>query len=101
MESLALGPLLLLAVLAAATSAAAGRAVARTWRSPLTLIFYSVLLGLVVEFLAYALFGASLMSLSGAIMAFGWTLFCAFLAFRWTRIRQMAVQYGFTETDPA
>jgi hypothetical protein len=96
MESLALGPLLLLGILAAAASAAAGRAVARTWRSPFTLIFYAFLLGLVVEFLAYALFGASLMSWEGAALAFGWTLVCAVLAFRWTRARLMAVQYGFT-----
>jgi hypothetical protein len=101
MESLALGPLLLLGLLAAATSAAAGRAVARTWRSPLTLIFYAVLLGLAVEFLAYALFGASLMSLSGAALAFGWTLSWGFIAFRVTRARQMAVQYGFTLHPPA
>lgn len=101
MESLALGPLLLLGVLSAAASAAAGRAVARTWRAPLTLIFYAVLLGLVVEFLAYALFGASLMSLSGVAFAFGWTLFCALVAFRLTRARQMVVQYGFTRAPEA
>jgi hypothetical protein len=101
MESLALGPLLLLGVLSAAASAAAGRAVARTWRAPLTLIFYAVLLGLVVEFLAYALFGASLMSLSVVVFAFGWTLFCALVAFRLTRARQMVVQYGFTRAPEA
>ena len=98
MESLALGPLLLLGILSAAASAAAGRAVARTWRAPLTLVFYAVLLGLVVEFLGFALFGASLMSLSGAAFAFGWTLFCALIAFRLTRTRQMVVQYGFTRS---
>ncbi|MEN9708924.1 MAG: hypothetical protein RIQ68_1332 [Pseudomonadota bacterium] len=98
MENLGLGPLLLLGVLSAAASAAAGRAVARTWRAPLTLVFYAVLLGLVVEFLSFALFGASLMGFSGAAFAFGWTLLCALIAFRVTRARQMLVQYGFTRT---
>jgi len=101
MESLAFGPLLLLGVLSGAASFAAGRAVARTWRAPLTLIFYAVLLGLVVEFLSFALFGASLMSFSGAAFAFGWTLLCALIAFRLTRARQMVVQYGFTRAPEA
>ncbi len=101
MESLALGHILLLGLLSAAAAAAAGRAVARTWRAPVTLIVYAVLLGLVVEFLAYALFGASLMSISGAAFAFGWTLLCALIAFRLTRARQMVVQYGFTRAPKA
>ncbi len=101
MEQLSLVPLILLGVLGGAAAMAAGRAVARTWRAPATLVFYALLLGLVVEFLAYALFGAALMSLGGLAFAFGWTLLCALVSFRFTRTRQMAIQYGFTQQGPA
>ena len=101
MEQLTLAPLILLGLLGGAAAMAAGRAVARTWRAPLTLVVYAFLLAWVLEFLAYALFGVALMSLAGLAFAFGWTLFCGLVAFRITRSRQMADQYGFTRRDPA
>jgi len=100
MGVLAFLPLVLLALLGGAASAAAGRAVALTWRAPLILVFIAFLLALVMVFLGYALFELAPRP-SGLALAFGWTLAVALAAFRLTRARQMVVQYGFTRAPEA
>jgi hypothetical protein len=100
MSSSPLLALILLALLGGAASAAAGRAVAQSWRAPVVLFFYAFLLALVLVFLGQALFDMT-PRLSGLAAAFGWTLALAMTAFRLTRARQMAVQYGFTRTPEA
>ncbi len=93
-------PLILLALLGGAASAAAGRAVAQTWRAPMILFFYAFLLALVLLFLAFALFDVS-PRLSGLALAFGWSLAFARVAFQLTRARQMVAQYSFTRHPKA
>lgn len=116
--------LFLTVVLGGAASAAAGRAVARSWRRPRILIFYALLLACGFGFLDYALFdnpvipggrilddvgllatapGAGLSDMPAALAGLGvnmvFLLAVALAAFRRTRARQMAVQYGFIHTQ--
>jgi hypothetical protein len=117
--------LLLTVILGGAASAAAGRAVARTWRRPRVLVLYALLLACAFGFLDYALFenpvipawrigedlalfptapGAALADLPKALAGLGinfaFLLGVGLLAFHRTRARQMAVQYGFTSSQP-
>ena len=70
-----------------------GRALAHTWRPAWQVFFYVLLLGCVVRFIHYSLFGGTL--LSGqyyvvdtvVLMAFG------FLGFRLARVSQMVTHY--------
>jgi hypothetical protein len=112
--------LLLTVILGGAASAAAGRAVARTWRRPRVLALYALLLACAFGFLDYALFDnpvipggrivddvAMLMfadlprALAGLAVNFVFLLAVALLAFSRTRARQMAVQYGFISAPPS
>jgi hypothetical protein len=118
--------LLLTVILGGAASAAAGRAVARTWRRPRVLALYALLLACAFGFLDYALFDnpvipggrivddvAMLASAPAAALAdlprafaglavnFVFLLAVALGSFRRTRARQMAVQYGFISAQPS
>jgi hypothetical protein len=118
--------ILLTVILGGAASAAAGRAVARSWRRPRVLVFYALLLGAAFGFLDYALFenpvipggriledlamlrsapAVALADLARALAGLGvnfiFMLAVALIAFRRTRARQMSVQYGFTARQPA
>ncbi|MDB5642788.1 MAG: conserved rane protein of unknown function [Hyphomicrobiales bacterium] len=112
--------LLLTVILGGAASAAAGRAVARSWRRPRVLVLYAFLLACAFGFLDYALFdnpviplfrlgedlamlarapGAALADLPRALAGLGvnfvFLLAVGLAAYARTRSRQMAVQYGF------
>lgn len=73
---------------------AAGRALARTWRSMAMIALYMVFLTAGVRFLHYALYGESLLSLQFFVVAYVWNLLIAALGYRSTRAGQMATQYS-------
>lgn len=70
-----------------------GRAVALTWKHNIQLVLYILVLGLVVRFIHFALFEATLLTLhfylvdTLILMSFG------FAGWRHTRARQMTTQY--------
>ena len=71
----------------------AGRAVAITWRPPLQLVFYTLILGLVIRFIHFALFEATLLTLHYYIVDTLVLLAFAFAGWRYNRARQMTTQY--------
>lgn len=79
-----------------------GQATALTWRSPGTMIPYAALLAATVRFLDFALFGGTLLSLTGFVCV--WVLLSAMAGagFKATRAGQMASQYPwlFSRTGP-
>ena len=75
-----------------------GRAVASTWRTPLQLAWYMVILGLAVRFIHFALFGGTLLSGYYFVVDFLVILIFAFLGMRFTRAGQIAEQYSFAFT---
>ncbi|KPH75476.1 MULTISPECIES: DUF6867 family protein [Bosea] len=70
-----------------------GRAVAMTWKPNVQLVLYILVLGLVVRFIHFALFEATLLTLhyyivdTVVLMGFG------FAGWRYNRARQMTTQY--------
>lgn len=72
-----------------------GRAVASTWRTPLQLAGYMVLLCLAVRFIHFALFGGTLLSGYYFVVDFIVIMIFAFLGMRYTRAGQIATQYSF------
>ena len=79
-----------------------GRAVALTWKPNIQLVLYILVLGLVLRFIHFALFQATLLTLhyyiidTIVLMAFG------FAGWRYNRARQMTTQYRwlFERTGP-
>jgi len=71
----------------------AGRAIALTWRPPAMVLGTALLLGLVIRFLHFALFGDPLLAAVPFLVETGVVLAAGLLAFRWTRARQMVRQY--------
>jgi hypothetical protein len=80
-------------ILGGGAAALAGRAIALTWRPWWQIVAYMLILGAVVRFIHYALFGATLLSFhyyvvdAAVCMAFG------FVGFRAARAKQMVSQY--------
>ncbi len=72
-----------------------GRAVAQTWRTPLQLAGYMVILSLAVRFIHFALFRGTLLSPYYLVIDFLVILVFAFLGMRYTRAGQIARQYSF------
>lgn len=70
-----------------------GRAVAITWRPPVQLLIYTAILGLVIRFIHFALFEATLLSphyyIVDTIVLFAFS----FAGWRYNRARQMTTQY--------
>ena len=85
--------LLVTAVLGGGAAALAGRAVALTWRPWWQVVVYMLMLGAVVRFIHFALFGGTLLSIhyyavdTLVCMAFG------FAGFQAARARRMVAQY--------
>jgi hypothetical protein len=79
-----------------------GRAIAVTWKPNIQLVIYILVLGLVLRFIHFALFQATLLTLhyyivdTIVLMAFG------FAGWRYNRARQMTTQYRwlFERTGP-
>jgi hypothetical protein len=70
-----------------------GQALARNWRPVAQLPLYVLLLAAADRFLLYALFGASLLSPSGYVVAVIVLLAAAGASFRITRAARMVAQY--------
>jgi len=70
-----------------------GRAVARTWGSFRTLIFYLLLLGLVVRFIHHALFEGTMTSVQYYLCDTAVLMIIGLIGFRYTRTKQMVTQY--------
>ena len=73
---------------------ATGRAIAKTWRPPMMLAPYTLLLAAAVRFLHYALYGEPLLSPALFIVAYIWTMAVGAVAYRAMRATQMAIQYS-------
>lgn len=82
-------------ILGGGTAWMTGRAVASTWRTPLQLAWYMVILGLAVRFIHFALFEGTLLSGYYFVVDFLFILIFAFLGMRFTRAGQIAEQYSF------
>ena len=87
-------------LLAGAAAFMTGRAVASTWNSNRTLLFYILLLAAATRFIHYALFQGTLLSPYYYLVDLIVLLAIAFAAKRITRARQMVTQYGF-KFEPA
>jgi len=75
-----------------------GRAIAATWRSPIQVLPYGVLLALVNRFLVYALFDGTLLSLGGLIICGAYLVFIGWLAYREHLAYKMVTQYPWLYT---
>ena len=87
--------LLVTVVLGGGTAWLSGRAIAQTWRPWWSVAAYMLVLGAVVRFFHFALFGGTLLSPHFYAIDTGVVLLFAMAGFRVTRARQMAQQYGF------
>jgi hypothetical protein len=81
-------------VLGGGTAWLAGRAIAATWRPWWHVLLYMVLLGAVVRFMHYALFGSNLLSLHSFLVDFGACAAFGLIGFRLTRVNQMIARYA-------
>ena len=89
-----LGVFLLLTIfLGGGAAALAGRAIAVTWRPWWNVILYMMVLGAVVRFFHYSLFGGALLSIHYYVVDTMICLLAGFIGFRATRASQMATQY--------
>lgn len=70
-----------------------GRAIARTWKPNYQLVAYLLLLGLVVRFIHFALFHATLLTLHYYIVDTAILFVFGFAGWRFHRARQMTTQY--------
>ena len=70
-----------------------GQATAVTWKPAWHALVYALLLGLADRFLAYALFGGSLLSLAAYLIDTATLAAIALLAWRLGRARKMVSQY--------
>ena len=85
--------LLVTVVLGGGAAALAGRAVALTWRPWWQVVVYMLMLGAVVRFIHFALFGGTLLSIHYYAID---TLVCiafGFAGFQAARARRMVAQY--------
>jgi hypothetical protein len=87
--------LLVTVVLGGGTAWLSGRAIAQTWRPWWSVAAYMLVLGAVVRFFHFALFGGTLLSPYFYVIDTGVALLFGMAGFRITRARQMARQYGF------
>jgi hypothetical protein len=90
-------------VLGGAASFAAGRALARRWRSLAQAPVYALLIAAAARFLHYALFAEPLLSLDRFSLDFAAALGFMLAGFKLTRRTQMQQQYGaiFAREDSA
>jgi hypothetical protein len=87
--------LLVTVVLGGGAAWLAGRAIALTWRKWWHVVGYMLILGLAIRFFHFALFDGTLVSPYYYAVDTLIAIAAATLAFRITRARQMARQYGF------
>lgn len=70
-----------------------GRAVALSWKPPVQLFFYIILLGMLVRFIHFALFQGTLLSLRFYLVDTVILMTIAFAGWRYMRTTQMTTQY--------
>jgi hypothetical protein len=70
-----------------------GRAIALTWRSPLQLVGYLLILSAVVRFIHFALFKGTLLSLQFYLIDFIVISLIGFIGWRYTLMQRMTSQY--------
>lgn len=70
-----------------------GRAIALTWRSPLQLVGYLLILTGLVRFIHFALFQGTLLSAQFYIVDAVVVMMIGFIGWRHTRTRRMTTQY--------
>jgi hypothetical protein len=70
-----------------------GRAIAITWRPTWNVAAYVLLLGLVVRFIHFALFGGTLLSAHYYLVDTAVAMLFAYAGWRYTRTTQMTTQY--------
>ena len=80
-------------LLGGGAAALAGRAIAITWRPWWQVVGYMLVLGSVVRFFHYALFGGTLLSLHYYLVDSAVCIVLGLLGFRLTRGKQMLTQY--------
>jgi hypothetical protein len=80
-------------VIAGGAAIMTGRALADGWKAPWQVVIACFGLDLANRFLAYALFGGQLLSLSGFLIDFVVITAVALLAHRITAVRKMVSQY--------
>lgn len=80
----------------------AGRAISATWRPYWYVIAYMLMLGAGVRFLHFALFAGQFLSLPSYLIDALYLVLVGSLAYRVTRVRQMARQYPwlYEQTGP-
>lgn len=86
--------LLITITIGGGAAALTGRAIAAAWRPWWHVIPFMVLLGAVVRFLHFALFGDPLLSLAGYAVDTAVCLVCGLSGFRLMRVSQMVTCYG-------
>jgi hypothetical protein len=86
--------LLVTLVLGGGTAWLSGRAIAQTWRPWWSVVAYMLVLGAIVRFFHFALFGGTLLSPHFYVVDTGVALLFGMAGFRVTRARQMIRQYG-------
>ncbi len=80
-------------ILGGGAAALAGRAIAKTWRPWWHVVAYMLILGGVVRFIHFALFGGTLLSLHYYVVDTAICLAFGFAGFRAARAIQMVTQY--------
>ncbi|MPZ40552.1 MAG: hypothetical protein GEU95_21385 [Rhizobiales bacterium] len=85
---------LLTIILGGGAAALTGRAIAATWRPWWRVIPLMLLIGAVVRFLYFALYGGTLLSLTHYAADTAVCLLCGLLGFRAKRASQMVTCYG-------
>jgi hypothetical protein len=85
---------LITVIIGGGAAALTGRAIAATWRPWWHVLPLMLLLGAVVRFLHFALFGGTLSSPSYYVADTAVCLMCGLIGFRLTRVSQMVTCYG-------
>jgi hypothetical protein len=85
--------LLVTIILGGGASALAGRAIAVTWRPLWQVVIYMLIVGGVVRFFHFALFGGTLLSLHYYLVDSAICLAFGFIGYRAARAAQMVAQY--------
>jgi hypothetical protein len=70
-----------------------GRATAQTWKPPLSLVVYLLLLGIAVRFIHHALFNGTMFSAQYYIVDTIVLMIIGMVGYRYTRTNQMVTQY--------
>lgn len=86
--------LLVTVIMGASTAFISGKAIAETWRPFWHAIFYSLLIGLAVRFIHFALFEELLLSVRNYAIDCAILFAATTVGYNITRSRQMRQQYG-------